>query len=87
MRDQTIGAVFDPFIVGKITAAVFAQSVERAVTEKAVEVFFRHTAFQLVTREVFALSVTEKLEILCFRRFMPAGFTTHKILSRFSAFS
>ena len=39
VRNQTVAAVFDPFIVGKITAAVLAESVERAVAEEAKAFF------------------------------------------------
>ena len=61
---QTVRAVLNAVLgIFEIAAAVFAQSVERAVAEQAVEVFL---VLGLVTREKFALPVLEKFIVFGF---------------------
>ena len=64
VRHEAVRAVLDAVLgIFEIAAAVFAQSVERAVAEQAVEVFL---VLGLVTREKFALPVLEKFIVFGF---------------------
>ncbi len=62
VRDKAFGAVFDACLrICKIAAAVFSQSIQRAVAEKTVEVF---RPFGFVAWEIFAGCVLKKFIII-----------------------
>ncbi len=62
MREGAVGAILlSVFQVSTVSAALFAQSIEWAVAEKAVKLLF---GYALVTGEIFALPVLKKTVML-----------------------
>lgn len=60
---HAMAAVFYAVFPAEITAAVFSQHIERAVTKQTVEIV---RIIRLVTGEKLTIPVAEKLVVLCF---------------------
>ncbi len=66
VRKRTVGAILESlFIVSEITAASVPESIERAVTEKAVEILH---VLHLMAGKEFALLMLKKLIIFRFHK-------------------
>lgn len=61
--NQTVGAVFHPFVVNELSAAIFPQCIQRAVAKKTVELL---RVLYFVARKKFTFFMAEKPKILGF---------------------